>query len=119
MGARERSETEQPTKKLEYKHSDSRKTMANRQLLDVQQGIWIDKQWLQQAGLGGHLQIVVQQGEIRILAASEETKQSDSPEEIWTEETREVFRSLGGDAVSGKLKDSSLNHDLYLYGKTE
>lgn len=34
--------------------------MANRQLLDVQQGIWIDKQWLQQAGLGGHLQIVVQ-----------------------------------------------------------
>ena len=79
--------------------SSYEKTMANRQLLDVQQGIWIDKQWLQQAGLDGHLQIVVQQGEIRILAAPEEVKQLDSPEETWTEEAREAFRSLGRDAV--------------------
>ena len=93
--------------------------MTNRQLLDVQQGIWIDKQWLQQAGLGGHLQILVQQGEIRILAAPQEEKQSDSSAKIWTEEAREVFRSLGDDAVPGKLENTSLNHDLYLYGETE
>ena len=88
--------------------------MVNRQLLEVQQGVWIDKHWLQQAGLDGHLQLVVQQGEIRIQAAPKEGKPSDSPEEIWTEEVREVFRSLGRNAVSGQLKNTSVNHDQYL-----
>ncbi len=91
--------------------------MAEQPILDVQEGIWIDKRWLQQAGLGERLQIAIVQGEIRILAAPEAQKLSDSAESVWTEEATETFCSLWRDAEPGKLHNASENHDLYLYGK--
>jgi hypothetical protein len=95
------------------------KTMSNQPVLNVQEGIWIDKRWLEQAGLGEKLQIVIQHGEIHILAALEVTQASDSVEDVWTEEAINVFRSLGQNADAGQLKDTSINHDHYLYSKPE
>lgn len=37
------------------------------EVLQVQHGIWIDEQWIQDAGLKGRLRILVQPGEIRIF----------------------------------------------------
>ncbi|GBF79192.1 hypothetical protein [Aphanothece sacrum] len=84
------------------------------QVLNLQQDIWIDQHWLQQAGLGQHLQIIVQQGEISIISALDQQKQSDSSETVWTSEAIEVFRSLGQEATSGQLGNTSINHDQYL-----
>jgi hypothetical protein len=46
-------------------------------VLEVQQGIWVDEQWLRHAGLGTRLQIVVHPGEIRILTAPTQTENPD------------------------------------------
>ena len=86
--------------------------MPATQTLEVQQGIWIDEQWLQSAGLGSRLQVTVQSGEIRIAAAPAKNAQPVSPEMGWS-----VFRSLGKNAKTGKLKNASVEHDRYLYGK--
>ena len=45
---------------------------------EVQHGIWIDEQWIRDAGLGGRLRILVQPGEIRILPESEDQEQNVS-----------------------------------------
>lgn len=82
------------------------------QTLKVQQGLWIAEQWLQSAGLGHHVQVLVEQGEIRIVPASTEAALPEEAEEGWN-----VFRTLGNDAPVGKFTDASLNHDRYLYGK--
>lgn len=38
-------------------------------------------------------------------------------EEMIDDEAWEMWRSLGDNAVSGKLKNTSINHDRYLYTK--
>lgn len=86
--------------------------MSNTKMLKVQQGIWIDEQWLQSAGLGSSLKVVVKSGEIRIVAAPTEPKSKSSSEKGW-----KVFRSLGKNASVGKLKNAGVEHDKYLYGK--
>lgn len=75
--------------------------MPGQQNLEIQQGIWIERRLLQDAGLGSRLQVIVQPGEIRILAAPAKADQSESVEELWTEEAREAWRSLGSDAQAG------------------
>jgi hypothetical protein len=37
----------------------------------------------------------------------------------WTEEAVDIFLSLGRDAVPGRLKNTAVNHDRYLYGNPE
>ncbi len=88
--------------------------MSATQTLEVQQGIWIDEQWLQSAGLGSRLQVTVQAGEIRIAAAPAKIEQPISSAMAWS-----VFRSLGKNAKAGKLKNASVEHDRYLYGKEQ
>ena len=41
--------------------------MQDQEMLEVQQGIWIDERGIRDAGLGTRLQVVVRPGEIRIL----------------------------------------------------
>ncbi len=88
--------------------------MSEQPVLEVQQGIWIDKRWLRDAGLGSRLQISVQPGEIRIVAAPTEAEQKEPSEQGW-----EVFRSLGCDAQAGQLQNAAIEHDRYLYGKVQ
>ncbi len=45
--------------------------MFDREVLEVQQGIWINERWIHDAKLGKRLQVVVRPGEIRILPMSE------------------------------------------------
>jgi len=78
----------------------------------VQQGIWIDEQAIRDAGLGSHLRIVVQPGEIRILSLLDEAELERSSKKGW-----DVFRSLGRDAQPGRLPNAAAEHDGYLYGK--
>lgn len=86
--------------------------MPNQQVLKVQQGIWIDEQWIRNAGLSTHLRVLVQPGEIRIQAVPTEGEQQACSENGW-----DVFRSLGHDAQPGHLPNAALEHDRYLYGK--
>jgi hypothetical protein len=86
--------------------------MPNQQVLKVQQGIWIDEQWIRNAGLSAHLRVLVQPGEIRILAVPTEGEQ-----QAWSEKGWDVFRSLGRDAQPGQLPNAAIEHDRYLYGK--
>lgn len=50
--------------------------MKKKQILNVSQGVWIDEQWLNKAGLGSRLQVEMKTGEIRIYAASEITDEA-------------------------------------------
>jgi len=85
--------------------------MPDEQVLEVQRGIWIDERWIRNAGLGTGLQVVVQPGEIRILAVPTEVEQQESPGG-W-----DVLRSLRRDAQPGQLPNAAVEHDRYLYGK--
>ncbi len=85
--------------------------MADQEVLEVQQGIWIDKQWIRNAGLGSRLQVIVRPGEIRILPVRDESERQESSKG-W-----EVFRSLGRDAQPGRLPNAAVEHDRYLYGE--
>jgi hypothetical protein len=87
------------------------KIMLEQQVLEVQKGIWIDEQWIRDAGLGAYLQVIVQPGEIRILPVSAEAEERELSKG-W-----EIFRSLGYDAQSGQLSNAAVEHDRYLYGK--
>jgi hypothetical protein len=82
------------------------------QELEVQQGIWIDAQWLRQAGLGSRYRVVVQPGEIRITGVTAATEPEAPSTAQW-----EVLRSLGRDAQPGQLPNAAEEHDRYLYGK--
>lgn len=42
-----------------------------------------------------------------------------SPGSSWTEEAVDIFLSLGQDAAPGRLKNTAVNHDRYLYGNPE
>lgn len=88
--------------------------MSATQTLEVQQGIWIGEQWLKSAGLGSRLQVTVQSGEIRIAAAPAKSETPISSAIAWS-----VFRALGKNAKAGKLKNASVEHDRYLYGKVK
>jgi hypothetical protein len=85
--------------------------MVDQEVLEVQQGIWIDEQWIRNAGLGTRLQVVVRPGEIRILPVRDESERQESSKG-W-----EVFRSLGRDTQPGRLPNAAVEHDRYLYGK--
>lgn len=85
--------------------------MSNTKTLKVQQGIWIDEQWLESAGLGSSLKVIVHSGEIRIVAAPTKIESKSSSKRGW-----EVFRSLGKKASVGKLPNAGVEHDKYLYG---
>lgn len=86
--------------------------MPDHQVLEVQQGIWIDEQWIHNAGLGIRVQVVVQPGEIRILDVPSEVERQEPSVEGW-----DAFRSLGCDAQPGRLRNAATEHDRYLYGK--
>lgn len=43
--------------------------MPGKEIIHIQQGVWIDEQWLKKAGLGMHVQIKFLPGEIRIQSA--------------------------------------------------
>jgi hypothetical protein len=85
--------------------------MPDQEVLEVQQGIWIDEQWIRNAGLGTHLQVVVRPGEIRIIPVLDEAERPESPK-CW-----EIFRSLGRDTQPGRLPNAAVEHDRYLYEK--
>ena len=86
--------------------------MSSIRVLKVQQGIWIDDEWLQSAGLGTRLQVILQNGEIRIIAAPTYSASPIPSEQAWR-----VFRALGKQARAGRLADASVRHDEYLYRK--
>ena len=86
--------------------------MAERQILNVSQGVWIDERWLHKAGLGSRLQVEMKPGEIRIHSVSDMIENETPSEKGW-----EAFLSLGKDAVPGCLENASQDHDRYLYGK--
>ena len=86
--------------------------MQKKQILNVSQGIWIDKRWLHEAGLGSRLQVEMKTGEIRIQAASETAEDVKPSKKGWG-----TFHTLGDNAVIGSLKNAAQNHDRYLYGK--
>jgi hypothetical protein len=55
--------------------------MFDREILEAQQGIWINKRWIHDAKLGKRLQVVVRPGEIRILPMPEETEAAAASED--------------------------------------
>ena len=87
--------------------------MQIKQILNVSQGVWIDKRWLQKAGLGSRLQVEMRTGEIRIQTASKTNEDIEPSEKGW-----HTFQTLGDNAVDGCMKDAAQNHDRYLYGKS-
>lgn len=88
--------------------------MPEQQTLEVQQGIWISERWIRRAGLGVRLRVLVLPGEIRILGMPVEAERRAASERGW-----DVFRSLGRDAQPGQLPNAAMEHDRYLYGKTD
>lgn len=87
------------------------KIMTQTQEIELQQGLWIQQQWLIEAGLDDKVQIVIQEGEIRIISAAQSAHKKKQ-EAGW-----DVFLSLEKDAPTGDVKDVSTNHDNYLYQK--
>ncbi len=88
--------------------------MQEQQRLVVQQGVWIDEQWIREAGLGPQLRVLISPGEIRILPAPESAEFPRETVKGW-----EIFRRLGDDAPVGRLADAAAEHDRYLYGKDQ
>ncbi len=88
--------------------------MQEQQQLIVQQGVWIDEQWIREAGLGPQLRVLIRPGEIRILPAPENNELPKEATYGW-----EIFRCLGDDAPTGRLADAAAEHDKYLYGKEQ
>ena len=86
--------------------------MADQHVLEVRQGIWIDGQWIDDAGLGSRLEVVVMPGEIRLLPVHCEVEHKE-PVQGW-----DTFRSLGDDASPGRLTNAAANHNQYLYGES-
>ena len=80
--------------------------------LEVKEGIWIEEQWIRDAGLGHRLRVTVKPGEIRINPAQPEGEQKSSTKG-WS-----VFRNLGDNAQPGQLLNAAVDHDHYLYGKS-
>ena len=83
--------------------------MADQHVLEVRQGVWIDEQWIHDAGLGSRLEVVVKPGEIRILPVDCPAK-SEGTAGGW-----DTFRSLGDGAPPGRLTNAAADHDRCLY----
>ncbi|MFN7948482.1 MAG: hypothetical protein U0Z53_24230 [Blastocatellia bacterium] len=86
--------------------------MSEQSVIEVQQGIWINAEWLRQAGLGLRYRVVIEPGEIRIVDAS-----FDSAQKQPTEAQRDFLRALGRDAQPGGLPNAAEDHDQYLYSR--
>jgi len=86
--------------------------MQTKHIINVRQGVWIDKRWLQKAGLGSRLQVEMKTGEIRIQTAFKSNKDKGPTKKGWS-----IFQTLGDNAVNGCMEDAAQNHDRYLYGK--
>jgi hypothetical protein len=80
-------------------------------IVEVQEGIWIDEQWIQDAGLGRQLRVIIRPGEIRIVPVQPDV------EIVGTAKGWDAFRALGNDAQTGRLTNAAAEHDRYLYGK--
>jgi len=87
--------------------------MSEEQTLQVQQGIWIDVEWLRQTGLGSSYRIEVLPGEIRILDLGAADERGTPSEDDWR-----ILKHMGRDAAPGRLPNAAEEHDRYLYGKT-
>lgn len=80
--------------------------MVKRTTVSVQQGIWIDKQRLADAGLQDRLQITVQPGEIRIQSAEPD---SAAQGELADEPLLNLSGILSGLPLSGQ----DIERELY------
>lgn len=73
-------------------------------VLEAQKGLWIEERFLQQAHLGERLQVVVEEGEIRILPATTESPRfpygatPDEAQTVLREAREEVIALYGGQA---------------------
>lgn len=73
-------------------------------LLEEQKGLWIEERWLRQAQLGGALQVVVGEGEIRILPVVSVSPRfpygvtADDAQRVLREVRQEVIALYGGQA---------------------
>jgi len=80
--------------------------MTQRQTVAVQQGIWIDRQRLAEAGLDDELEIAVHPGEIRIRSAHADTS-------CQTEVTDEPLLRLAGVLSGSPLSADEIERELY------
>ena len=83
--------------------------MQTIQTLEIRQGLWIDEQWLKEAGLGPHVQVIMQSGEIRIQQVAEHERSTRISSRGW-----DTFQKLGNNAPMGILDNASEHHDRYL-----
>lgn len=54
--------------------------MLEQQTMEVQEGIWLSKSLLEKAGLGSRLQVAIEAGEIRIIAAPPDESETEKQE---------------------------------------
>lgn len=80
--------------------------------LEMERGVWISEQWLQEAGLGQRIQVVIRPREIRILEVAGKEEQEQPSGQGW-----QLLRGLGLDAEPGRLSNAAAEHDRYLYTK--
>lgn len=73
-------------------------------VVEAQKGVWIEERFLRQAHLGERLQVVVEEGEIRILPTTTETPRlpygatADEAQTVLQEAREEVIALYGGQA---------------------
>lgn len=73
-------------------------------VVEAQKGVWIEERFLRQAHLGERLQVVVEEGEIRILPATTEPARlpygatADEVQTVLREAREEVIALYGGQA---------------------
>lgn len=78
--------------------------MEQTMVLEAQKGLWIEERFLRQAHLGERLQVVVEEGEIRILPATIEAPRlpygvtADEAQTVLREAREEVIALYGGQA---------------------
>jgi hypothetical protein len=72
--------------------------MNNAIVLEEQKGLWIEERLLRQAQLGERLQVMVEQGEIRILPAG--TVPSRLPYGVSVDEAQTVLREAREEAIA-------------------
>jgi len=72
--------------------------MSEAMLLEEQKGLWIEERLLRQAQLGERLQVMVEQGEIRILSAG--TVPPRLPYGVSVDEAQTVLREVREEAIT-------------------
>ena len=87
--------------------------MIEEALLEPQRGVWIEDRFLRKAKLGPRLRVVVNDGEIRIVAGPAEDGERSPAGPGW-----QAFGSLGEGAKQGSLPNAAAEHNKYLYGKS-